>query len=152
MVSSACGESSSIVKLNHSGSGNIGASAILRDEYSCGRQENISVITIDDFCANFGLLPKLIKMDVEGWEYFALKGARRTLSSVRPMVVLELSPAFLRQNGSSAEALVELMASEGYAPWRISAESGKLDLLPLVLADIRHQVEVLFVPSARASS
>lgn len=50
----------------------------------------VRVMTVDGLCAEEGLRPGAIKMDVEGWELLVLGGARATLDRDRPLVVLEL--------------------------------------------------------------
>jgi FkbM family methyltransferase len=39
----------------------------------------VPVVTIDSFCQREGIDPGFIKIDVEGWELFALRGARDTI-------------------------------------------------------------------------
>ncbi|HEY6502868.1 MAG TPA: FkbM family methyltransferase [Chitinophagaceae bacterium] len=59
------------------------------EEFDC------EVVDIDSF-----LLPKLkklsfVKIDIEGAEYFALKGMERTLKAFRPAILIEIVPLFL---------------------------------------------------------
>ena len=42
---------------------------------------SVPSITIDDFCARTNVVPDVIKLDVEGAELAALRGARRTIAS-----------------------------------------------------------------------
>lgn len=51
-------------------------------------QLNIEMTTIDDFCKSNGILPDFIKMDIEGSELDALKGARNTLIQKRPKLAI----------------------------------------------------------------
>ena len=57
----------------------------LPDEHT--RQNLVNVTTIDSFCASQSLIPDIIKIDIEGFELHALRGARQTLSRQRPVVV-----------------------------------------------------------------
>jgi len=56
----------------------------------------VQTVSIDDFVGYTGLVPKLIKMDVEGAEFDALQGMTRTLAASRPHLILEQSPRDMR--------------------------------------------------------
>ena len=60
------------------------------EEFDC------EVVDIDSF-----LLPRLknlsfIKIDIEGAEYFALKGMEKTLAQFTPIILIEIVPVFLK--------------------------------------------------------
>jgi hypothetical protein len=66
------------------------------------------VTTVDGACARFGK-PDFIKMDIEGAEARALKGASHTLRNLRPAWLIEL-------HGSECEREVKALLQEaGYA-------------------------------------
>jgi hypothetical protein len=46
-------------------------------------------LALDDFVKETGLPPALVKMDIEGAEYDALRGFERTISQRRPVLILE---------------------------------------------------------------
>ena len=52
----------------------------------------VSVTTIDAYCQAKNIKPSLIKIDVEGFEFNVLNGARNTLQEVRPSILVELHP------------------------------------------------------------
>lgn len=54
----------------------------------------VEVSTIDDVCEKLGITPKLIRMDIQGHEYAALRGAEKTLEKGRGhlQIVLEVHP------------------------------------------------------------
>jgi FkbM family methyltransferase len=74
----------------------------------------VPVTTIDEFCANNGATPALIKMDIEGFEIHALRGARETLLRYRPAVVVELHPMNWPEVGVQPEDLETLLREVGY--------------------------------------
>jgi FkbM family methyltransferase len=49
----------------------------------------VETMTIDRFCAERGLTPDLVKIDVEGHELEVLRGAVETIQSRRPVIVFE---------------------------------------------------------------
>jgi len=60
------------------------------EEFDC------NVVDIDSFL--FASLHKLtfVKIDIEGAEYFALKGMEKTLQRFKPVILIEIVPVFLK--------------------------------------------------------
>ena len=54
----------------------------------------VPVTTIDAYCQAKKIRPSLIKIDVEGFEFNVLNGARNTLKEARPSILVELHPMF----------------------------------------------------------
>jgi FkbM family methyltransferase len=54
----------------------------------------VPVTTIDSYCEANKIKPSLIKIDVEGFEFKVLNGARKTMKEVRPRILVELHPMF----------------------------------------------------------
>jgi len=55
-----------------------------------------------------------IKMDIQGFEYFACRGMRQLLNKDLPVVLAEFWPWGLRQSGSSARQLLEFFKGQKY--------------------------------------
>ena len=74
------------------------------------------VVTIDGFCAEHGIgKVDFIRMDIEGAELMALKGAAKVLDRDHPHVLLEIHPQMLEARfGAGAEAVVDLFRARGY--------------------------------------
>jgi FkbM family methyltransferase len=88
----------------------------------------VPVVTIDSQLTG-GRRPRLVKVDVEGFEQHVLRGMSALLSGDNPPVVaMELSDRQLRAAGSSVEALLADVRGLGYEPWRITTRG--LRLLP----------------------
>jgi hypothetical protein len=67
----------------------------------------------------------VIKLDVEGAEFAVLQGARHTLTSSRPLLLLELSDDALREQQSSAAEVLGLLGSLGYDVFTFDPASGR---------------------------
>jgi FkbM family methyltransferase len=71
-------------------------------------------ITIDAVVAAVGLKPTFLKIDVEGAEYFVLKGAEGTLLKHRPTVMVEFHPQW-QPDGVDEKTIDEFLERLGYA-------------------------------------
>jgi hypothetical protein len=83
--------------------------------------EDVPFTTIDRLCEERGIVPSIVKIDVEGAEADVIRGARATLSAHRPIVCLEVHFDVLEQRRASAGALLEELAAIGY---RFESPSG----------------------------
>jgi FkbM family methyltransferase len=71
------------------------------------------VIALDSLLNNFANL-KFIKIDIEGAEYFALKGMKKTIEKFTPVILVEINPFFLKGFNLSEESLKTLITELGY--------------------------------------
>lgn len=91
--------------------------------------------TLDDLAGRHGL-PRVIKLDIEGFEHFALShGADRVLDA-RPVLYVEICEAqLLRATGATTRALDDLLTGRGYRLFRNfgpgNADHDAYDLRPL---------------------
>jgi FkbM family methyltransferase len=74
----------------------------------------IPLSTLDLLCTDLGFRPDVVKVDVEGYELAALRGARRILEENRPLVFLEIHPARIVELGGSIRELSDLLSAFGY--------------------------------------
>jgi FkbM family methyltransferase len=76
------------------------------EQIVCGRGT-----TLDQFSAEKGVQPTLIKMDIEGSEVAALRGARNLLSREdRPSILFEHNPVTLGERGVTPNCLSGLLS------------------------------------------
>lgn len=88
------------------------------------RPEKVKVagITLDILAEQFGQVPDIIKIDVEGGERAVIRGGAKLLSGKQPVVVMEyLSPQ--RHNRAHQEAAA-LLAGWGYSSFVIEEDGG----------------------------
>lgn len=73
----------------------------------------IETITLDSFSRRSGLIPDMIKVDVEGAEIWVCEGARGVLAHRHPALIIETHPLWLPE-GQKIEDLFELLRTYGY--------------------------------------
>ncbi|HRP35487.1 MAG TPA: FkbM family methyltransferase [Gammaproteobacteria bacterium] len=84
---------------------------------------SVSMVSLDDYCREHELERRpvgLIKIGIEGFEYFALRGAERTLVRCRA-VLAEYAPERLAQAGIEPVALLDLLVAAGFIPTVLDA-------------------------------
>ncbi len=75
----------------------------------------VRIETIDSLLSSLGLRPNVIKMDVQGFEYYVAQGMRKTLEDDRLLVVMtEFWPHGIRESGASPQEFFELMKLSGF--------------------------------------
>lgn len=76
-----------------------------------GRIEKVKQITLDTYCKT-NMIKKIdiIKIDIEGYDYFALKGAKNILNGKnKPTVFIEFIPHLVKSCGIESEQFVKLV-------------------------------------------
>ncbi len=73
----------------------------------------ISCCALDDELMKLIVQPDYIKLDVEGHEYEALIGAKKTIEQSKPAIILEIWNASYRNNEKQLKA-IEMLRSIGY--------------------------------------
>jgi FkbM family methyltransferase len=78
----------------------------------------VRTMSLDAFLEREGIAPQRVafmKVDVEGYEYHVLNGARRLLDTV-PLLLCEYSPGYMKRGGIDPGALVSLLREKHYVP------------------------------------
>jgi FkbM family methyltransferase len=78
------------------------------------RRIRVASIDIDSFCRDSEVAPSLIKLDIEGAEFEALRGARAVLEKFRPAVILELNEHHYRTLGMTIDDFLRPLLKSGY--------------------------------------
>ena len=91
----------------------------------CCSEDKIEVSVISGDSLNIGSVD-FIKIDIEGYEYLALKGLSETIKKSNNIKILsEFSPLSVLEAGFSTQSLLDMMFSFGLAP--IEYKDGKWD-------------------------
>jgi len=91
-----------------------------------GEVSRVEINSLDDEIRSCDLpAPDFIKLDIEGMEYAALRGMRKTIRTHRPRLFIEMHGcASLEERTGSPRGVVALLESQGYRLRRI--ESGEV--------------------------
>ncbi len=100
------------------------------------------VVALDDVLAGAKDVA-LIKCDIEGADYFALKGARRIIEENHPTIICEINPWFLEGLGLKVEDLVGFFTERGYRLYHYKDRR----LVPTEVADVVEDNWVFVHPS-----
>ncbi len=79
-----------------------------------GQVIEVDVVTLDELLSKEEP-PDTIKIDVEGYEFRVLKGARRVLGEFHPLVFLEIHPEVLGRWGTAIAEIYAFLEGFGYA-------------------------------------
>jgi FkbM family methyltransferase len=95
------------------------------------RAVRVAVRRLDDALAEAAVTRvDLIKMDIEGGELAALRGAERTFAAARPVLLAEVDDKRTAPWGYRARDIVQLVERWGYA-WYSVTNAGRLAPLPV---------------------
>lgn len=106
----------------------MGASAVDHSGGGVTMQVGCKIRRLDDVSAELGILPDLVKIDVEGAEMFVIRGGLATLRSARPVVACELLRKWAGSFGYHPNEVIDLMTSLGYRCFE--ADGDRLRLVP----------------------
>ncbi len=108
----AVGEAPGTARIVAREEGNAGADFAVFDG-SDGAGTPINVVRLDDLVRDPGV--RLIKIDIEGAEAKALRGASSLLAGpLAPDLLFEFTPAFLAQSGDDPRAMIAALRQAGY--------------------------------------
>jgi FkbM family methyltransferase len=82
------------------------------------RKVDVNIRKVDTLVKELGRAPRVVKIDVEGFELEVLKGATGLLSTTRPTLIMEIHPPQLNLCGGSEALLFQLLTGTGYG-WEI---------------------------------
>lgn len=118
----ALGERAGTIGLVQVDGRNPGTVTVAESGESRAKVAEIRVTTLDEY-VTANNLPRvdLIKIDVEGYESQALRGATQTLARWHPRLVIEIVDSHQRRHGGSARELAAWLRTNGYSLTELSS-------------------------------
>lgn len=93
-----------------------GWASLLKDHSVTRRTIDVAVTTIDVFAARFSVQKvHFIKLDVEGNEVHALRGAQHVIARDHPRIAAELNPHCLARDNAKPSDVLDFLTSFGYS-------------------------------------
>ena len=87
------------------------------------KSELVQVVSLDDYFSDYPHSIDLLKIDIQGYEHFALIGAKKLLQKQRIKVILsELWPYGLELAGCDWRKYIELLERMGFSLWELNEE------------------------------
>jgi FkbM family methyltransferase len=117
--------------------------ASITKSFGMAERTEVAVDTLDRLAAYAprGRRLRLVKIDVEGYEFEVIAGAAQLLATQQPLVYCEFNDVLLRDRGRSSSELLAQFAELGYGPTPASA--------PLVAKMSGRVVNLLLRPGPR---
>jgi FkbM family methyltransferase len=76
--------------------------------------KDIATIKLDTYCDLYGVVPQVIKIDVEGAEGEVLQGSANVLNNYHPIIFLSLHPHLLSEFGTTKMEILKYIKDKGY--------------------------------------
>lgn len=113
--------------------------------------ETIVTVTLDAYCEDRNIKSiDIIKMDIQGAEFYALEGAESTLRRMRPILLTEVSPADLRESGATSKQYLQKIERLGYSCHKITRSGRVGDRLDAAkVNDDAHFSNVVCIPTGK---
>ncbi|WP_152267593.1 FkbM family methyltransferase [Agriterribacter humi] len=97
LVNKGVGEKASVLELQLP-LRNSGAASLIRNyEHEPHEKHLVDIVSIDDFLADNNTPVEFMKIDVENFEYYVLKGAAKTIEKFKPAIYIEMGKGQLNQ-------------------------------------------------------
>jgi FkbM family methyltransferase len=98
-------------------------------KFSSHEKVKCEVVTIDSFLPQLKNLT-FIKMDIEGAEYFALKGMVGTLTKFKPVILMEVIPFFFKGFNIAESQIISFFEEMNYEFYAYNNSENKIEPCP----------------------
>lgn len=115
-----------------------------------GETIEVPTTTLDALTAPFGDRVAVVKLDIEGAEVRAVRGAGALVQRSAPLFLVEVEPAHLARQGCSSEDLRDALAPAGYVAFSLEPGGGLATLQRTWQAPDPECPNLLLVPPSRA--
>lgn len=123
------------------GTRNEGLPSLFSSESRRHARELVAVRRLDDVLKEFGIARvDLIKLDIEGAEWMALRGAVDTIAVHRPKLILEIGRETCRAAGYEPEAFVGWLMGQKYRIEKIVEHGKTQPIVPDLLDDFQNVI------------
>jgi FkbM family methyltransferase len=78
------------------------------------RKTSVTMRKLDTLLNDLKPSPNLVKIDIEGFEVEAIKGADHLFQAVRPIAIIEIHPLQIKLSGSSEDELFQFLRKHSY--------------------------------------
>jgi FkbM family methyltransferase len=106
------------------------------------KQIQCEVVVLDEILPSVHDV-SLIKCDIEGADYYALRGANKIIEANHPTVICEMNPWFMEGFGIKVDEMVGFFAGHGYSLYRYEDRR----LIPTATKDVYEDNWVFVHPS-----
>ena len=131
---------------------NSGRHSLLDVNPQTNRSIGVETVNLESFLksknVNFNNV-RLIKIDIEGYELFAFRGAIELLNTV-PYIFLEFSPALIRQAGEDPLKFVQWLSNFGFNFYKVNGSSFSASTIDQVM--LTDQTQDLFLVKKSADT
>lgn len=148
-IKKALAEEEGIKHLYRHASSNLGRHSLL--QLQDGESIEVNTTSLDCFWDMQGLgsrMPRFIKIDIEGYELLALRGARKILERC-PALLCEFSPDYMRRGGIDPADLVTLLTGHGFRPYVVTS-SGLQPVDPDTLINVERVADFFWQKPVRS--
>jgi FkbM family methyltransferase len=101
---------------------NVGMASSYLQEYTS--KEKVEAVSLDEYVKKNNISQiDLIKIDIEGAEFSALKGMNEILTFHHPKIVIEINNIALKSSHHSEEELISILTEKGYNRTKILSQN-----------------------------
>lgn len=88
--------------------------------------DKLKSISLDTFCSQRSIWPDFMKIDIDGFEFEALEGAKILLEKYKPIFLLEFNPLLIKNRNKNPRETFDMLLISNYSIFKIK-ESGLLE-------------------------
>jgi len=105
----------------------------------------VPLVCIDDYVDQTGVVPDVLKIDVEGFEINVLEGARKTIADKRPAILIEVHTELISRYGKNPEDLWDYVSLENY---RVLEYKGNREPVPRTDEKFTMRTHLICIPKS----